>query len=223
MTDSLSTLMRSMYDERHPEDGRIGKLMSRKLQTGGVVDLEVFFSGMRRQEYERKNEAIDLSRQRGEQVPCRLCFSSSSLMYHCRLAITPDEVPFFPYHMLLRPITPKAFDTSFKSLGRNLKLGLIEKHHLDCRPGFNYEDIVVMSSLVKDARDYMVTQSFGGSGASVPEHVHAHAFPKNQTGFPLIHRVCFTRLRGTDSIWVNRHITYAILVRGNPDHATFFL
>jgi len=217
MTDSLSTLMRSMYDERHPADGRIGKLKSRKLQTGGIVDLEVFFSGMRRQEYERKNEVIDLSRQRGEQIPCRLCFPSHSLVYRCRLAITPDEIPFFPYHMLLRPITSDAVDTTLKSLGPHLELGLVEERPLDCRPGFTYEDIVAMSWFVKDAQDYMVTQSFGGSGASVPEHVHAHAFPKNETDFPFMRRACFTNLRGTNSVWVNRHITYAILVKGSPE------
>jgi len=57
-----------------------------------------------------------------------------------------------------------------------------------------------------------------GSGASIPEHIHAHLFQKHQTGFPLFEPVSFEPLPGAAGrIWVNRHVTYGILISGTAE------
>jgi hypothetical protein len=209
----LGPLMREMYELAHPPDSRVAKRETRRLAVGGPVDFEVFLSGMRRQQYEADNLAYEAA----GRTNCRLCWQQESLLYRNELAIAPDSHPFFPYHMLLRPVRPQQIDPTFEVVGRQVKRGSVGRQQLDCRPDFSFEDIVSLCRLVQAAPDYMVTQSMRGSGASIPEHIHAHAFLKTQTDFPLLNRACFVRLEGARDVWVNRHVTYGLLVKGAPE------
>jgi len=209
----LNREMRKIYDDLHPPDSRVAKKARRWLDIDGPVKFEVFLSGMQREEYEARNREYEATGQKD----CRLCWSKESLVYRNQMAITADGIPFFPSHMLLRTVRPERIDSTFEVIMPNVKRGVVEKKHLDCRPEFSREDIVTMGYLMKDAQDYIINQSMGGSGASIGEHIHAHAFLKTQTDFPLLNPVCFTRLEGVQDVWVNRLITYGLLIRGEPE------
>jgi hypothetical protein len=211
---NLTTLMRQMYDAVHASDGRVAKSASRTLTGIAPVECEIFLSGMRRQKYEEKNRTYSLS----GRTDCRLCWPDTSLVFRDRVAISPDSFPFFPYHMLLRPVRPESVkDSDFELIGQDLKHGLITPEHLDCRDGFTREDLATFGALVEEAPDYIITQSMRGSGASIPEHIHAHAFLKTQTRFPLLEKSCFRQLPQDGRIWVNDHVGYGLLVRGTAD------
>lgn len=213
-TISLNEMMCEMYELAHPLDDRVAKKENRHLPIAGPVDFEVFLSGMQRQEYEARNREYEAAGRK----ECRLCWARESLVYYDQMAIAPDGIPFFPYHMLLRPVRPECIDLTFEIVSLNVKRGVVEKAHLDCRAEFCFEDIVTMGRLVQDAEHYMITQSMGGSGASISEHIHAHAFLKMQTDFPLLNRAYFTPLQGTTNVWVNnKHVTYGLLIRDEPE------
>ena len=205
--------MQEMYDRAHPPNGRTAKRCRRSLFVEGPVYFEIFLSGMERQEYEARTREHEPANGKD----CRLCWPEESLIYRGKVAIAPDLTPFFPYHMLLKPVITECIDSTFVTVLPNVRQGFVRKEHLDCRPAFSFEDIAVMGYLVREEDEYIISQSMAGSGASIPEHIHAHAFLKSQTDFPLLNRSCFTRLPRTDNIWVNTHHTYGILIRDEPE------
>src|SRR5205823_1912446 len=99
---TLAGILRTMSEEAHPPDGRVAKRERRGLPVPGPVAFEVFLSGMQRQQYEADNRRFEA----GPLTRCRLCWAEESLVYRDRLAVAPDHHPFFPYHMLLRPVRP---------------------------------------------------------------------------------------------------------------------
>jgi hypothetical protein len=209
---TLSSMMRDLYAEFHPLPGGVAKRRRRLLQVAGAPPLEIFLSGMRGQEH----ESTQIVTPTPTPARCRLCWPQDSIVYLDRLAITPDHDPFFPFHMLIRPVRPSRTDTPIAAL-RSLRRRLVKPAQLDCRSYFTEADIAALGHLAMDAPDYVVTQSMDGSGASIPEHIHAHAFLKSQTDFPLLTRSCFSRLDGAPNVWTNRRLTYAVLVRGAPE------
>ena len=209
---SLSSLMREMYEQAHPLDGQRAKTASRSLSAIAPVEFEVFLSGMGRQEYESQNRLHSTS-----PVPaCRLCWARDCLVFRDRMAITPDSFPFFPYHMLLRPVKPERILLgAFKSIAPGIRRGRVTAEHLDCRDWFTAEDLATFAQVVQEAPDYMITQSMRGSGASVPEHIHGHAFLKKQTRLPLLEKSCFHTADNAAGIWINDHVSYGLLSRAD--------
>jgi hypothetical protein len=207
----LGGLMREMYEAANPPDDRVAKAASRSLRVGAPVEFEIFLSGMKRQKYEAQNRAYVES---GD-TACRLCWGQWSLIFQDRLAVAPDSFPFFPYHMLLRPVLPERIAADrFETLAPDIKRGFVTKADLDCRDAFTDADIATLCALVEAAPEFMVTQSMRGSGASIPEHIHAHAFLRSQTRFPLLQRRCFHACVGSPHAWVNTHVSYVLVLCG---------
>jgi hypothetical protein len=199
-----------MYDTAHPKDSRVAKVAKRLLPVSESVTFEVFLSGMQRQQYEDANrEYLAAGR-----MDCRLCWEQQCLIFKDRIAIAPDSFPFFPYHMLLRPLDPKRVDaTCFEEVALDIKRGMVSAEHLECRDYFTAQDIATFASLVETAPDYVITQSMRGSGASIPEHIHAHAFLKTETRFPLLEKGCYTRSKHASELWTIDQVGYGILFR----------
>ena len=184
------------------------------------IRFEVFLSGMRRQDYEAANRRYD---QRGDSH-CRLCGTRprQGLIYREQLAIIPDAMPFFPHHMLLRP-TAHAAVSSPTDEGPTLSRGPVAGAHLDHRDHVLAEDLLTMARLCVDAPSYMVTQAMRGSGASIPEHIHAHAFPRAATRFPLLEDAVDT-LRGSNSPCETiADPSFGVIVRADPEHTALSL
>lgn len=207
----LSAMMRDMYVGLHPLPG-VAKSQRRFLHVSGAPAVEVCLAGLPRQGHRTAPPSAAIPRAAG----CRLCWPQESIVYHDRLAIAPDQGPFFPFHMLVRPVRPPRAGT-LPAVRDGLRRGLVTTDHLDCRPHFTETDIAALGHLVLDAPDYRVTQSMDGSGASIPEHTHAHAFPKSHTSFPLLASDCFKPLKDVPHVWATRQLTYAILIRGTPE------
>jgi hypothetical protein len=207
----LQRLMEYTYNVRHERSELMAKLHHRYEPAGDEHGFELFLSGMKRQEYEESNRAYEV---RGD-LRCRLCWSEDSIIYQDHLAITADWIPFFPYHMLMRPLREDAVIGGLV-VGKDIKLMHVDVEQLDCRHYFTARDLEVMANLVLET-DYLATQAMRGSGASVPEHVHSHAFKKTETDFPLLNIRHFELLRQRDDTlaFVMRKPSYAVLIQGD--------
>lgn len=195
-------------------DELINKVKSRLEKEKGKPDFELYISGM-----ELEKSRTYLQRRSGDSIgSCRLCYPRDSIIYRKYLAITPDDFPFYKYHMLLRPLK-KGFDkTNYVQIDQRIGLLHVNKYHLDCRDYFTSEDVKIMSMLVQDT-DYLITQSMKGSGASIPEHIHAHAIKRNDLSFPLLDISLFNQIYLSQdiNIFVLRLPSYAICIQSNPD------
>lgn len=180
----------------------------------GPVDLEVFWSGLDRRQYE---EDLRLYEAAGHRY-CRVCqrTRAKGLVYRDRLAIVPDPYPFFAHHMLLLPTHPDLIDDTFRSIGHNIKKGLIDGCRLLHREFATTGDFRVMAQLAEEAPSYMITQSVRGSGASIPEHIHAHAFPQTSSNFPLFTKRCFEPMELATNAWVMDSLSYGVALEGGP-------
>jgi len=213
--NDLISLMNQLYEKKHSiYNKNSSKKSFRFIKTLLGIDFEIFLSGSKRYKYE--NYYLKTS---SNSINCPLCFSGESIIYQDKIIISADDNPFFYYHMLLRFFRKKKHT---KDIAENIKLKVVKTEDIICRENLLYEDIQAMCNLALDAQDYYVTLAMRGSGASIPEHVHAHIFPKNQTTFPLLDKKCFVNLVD-DKIWVNNNITYALLYKGKPKEiAKFF-
>lgn len=212
--NAVCGLLTKMYDFEHPPDERRSKLRRRFLKSPALENLEVFLSGMQRQHYEAYNHQY----QNMNQTWNRLAFSKDSLVYRNQVALAPDGIPFFPYHFLLRPVDPTKLDEQFIESGLvDFRFGLVTSEHLDVRRHFTYEDVINMAKLVKTFPSYMVSQSMEGSGASIEENIHAHAFPAKETKFPLFNPSCASEIYRCSNLWFIDEITFGIIVSGTPE------
>ncbi|OGM12637.1 hypothetical protein A2V80_01685 [Candidatus Woesebacteria bacterium RBG_16_39_8b] len=210
----LRVLLKEFYQNEHGRKRQVAKLSRRFEYGSNGSTFELFLSGMDRQSYQKKIKEYKYE----GRTDCRLCWSDSSIVYRRSLCITADIAPFFPYHMLLRPMKLTARSKSLTGIGNNIFVGKTEKIDLVCRNYFTKDDIKTMANLAQDS-DYIVTQAMRGSGASIPEHIHGHAFPKTETEFPLLNKRYFKLFwrQGNSSIYIIEEPTFAILVKGKSD------
>jgi hypothetical protein len=210
----LPDLLSRAYDIVHPNDSSQDKQQRRFMPSTAPVEFEVFLSGMQRQDYEERNRRYLETGQKWN----RLAFPQQSVVFRNQTAIAPDEIPFFRNHSLLRPVIPERIDGSFQDLiFRELRVGWITEKHLDLRGNFIFRDLVNMAAIVERVSSYTVSQSMEGSGASIPEAVHAHAFPKNATNFPLFNRSCVSTDGCCSGQWAIVEITFGVIVAGSAE------
>ena len=210
---SVSNRLMRMYDIAIPHDRQKAKQLSRSMTSSAPQKFEVFLSGMRRQ----KN--VDLNRiyqKRGASLN-KLGFSQYSIIYKNQMAIAPDGTPIFPYHFLFRPVVSDCINELFKQLDLDdLKIGEVSEGHLDLRPEFSFDDIMHMSEFVQRVPSFMISQSMIGSGASIPNAIHAHAFPVKTTEFPLFSSYCASSGFDLPGLLALDQITFGIIVTGTP-------
>ncbi|MEI7695159.1 MAG: hypothetical protein WCI64_05885 [Chlorobium sp.] len=210
----LYGILSKIYDCVHPINNKQSKLHCRLLPSTVPVCFEVFLSGMQRQYYEECNRQYKSTNQSWN----RLAFSQNSLVYRSQMALAPDGFPFFPYHFLLRPVDPAKLDEEFIDFGLDdFKFGMTTSNHLDLRRQFKYDDVVNMAKFVKTLPSFMINQSMDGSGASIEENIHAHAFRANETKFPLFNPGCTSPVSDCSVLWAIDKITFGIVVSGTPE------
>lgn len=206
----LRETMERFYSDKHGNKLQVAK-RERRFESGrDPFQFELFLSGMERQEYEASIREME---EQGDTVTCRLCWGSQGIVYRNELAITADDTPFFPNHMLLRPLKEGSANTDRLPLSEHVTVGWIDKDELDCRDWFHPDDIKTMAQLVTES-GYMVTQAMRGSGASIKKHIHGHAFPDTITDFPLLDRRLFRPVQQKNgvSIYSVREPSYFLAV-----------
>lgn len=209
----LQKVMDYSFNVKHNNLSLVAKSKSRIVSNKESV-FELFLSGMKKQEYKEYiiNNKVSVE-------DCLLCRPCNSIVYKNYLSIVPDDYPFFPYHLLIRPLKPIILNNkSSTSINKDVKLIELKSIDFDCRNYFNALDIKFMAQLVLET-DYMITQSMNGSGASIPKHIHAHAIKQIVTKFPLLlqnkNRIAYSN--DGVSVAILEQPTFALVFQGSPD------
>ena len=188
-SSGLTSLMEKEYESIHPGPPPKTELAGRWVLDDGGLGLRIFMAE-KRQEYIKnqsiiKNPSI-INPQGDGSKPCCLCRSSSGIVYENQLLIRPDPFPMYQYHMQIIPLISELARDQFNCTPENrYKKGWVDVNLIDCRRHPTFEDLKSEMSLVKNS-DYLIMQSMEGSGASVPNHIHSHAFKKDIMKFPLL-------------------------------------
>jgi hypothetical protein len=210
----IQQVMEKTYKDMYPGPAPITEIMGRYEPESGSNRFRLFMTE-RRQEYIKRLKE-EKPRGKGRERECPLCYSSHAIVYDDHLVINPDPFAMYDYHMLIRPMKEDVDPRSYELINGSYRLAYIAEDMLDCREYPTIRDIDAEVRLVEDT-DYMVMQSMRGSGASVPEHIHAHAFKKNLMRFPLLEVGNFREIYCAGRIRIMRTEgpSYGLLIQGD--------
>jgi len=212
----IQQVMEKTYKDMHSGPAPITEIAGRYEPEEGPNRFRLFMTE-KRQDYikrleEEKSEREDFSKKK----KCRLCCSSYAIIYDDHLVIRPDPSPMYDYHMLITPLKGSSSLENFELINGSYRLAYVAKDMLDCRAYPTKRDIDAGVRLVQDT-DYMVMQSMTGSGASIPEHIHAHAFKSSLMKFPLLKEENFSELCQGREITVMKieSPSYGFMIQGD--------
>jgi glycosyltransferase involved in cell wall biosynthesis len=204
----LAERMRASYVHVHGSEAWRPELVRHLVASDGTRYR--LFRNRRRHEYNRSSQA------RTHDGPCALCAEQPcGIVFLDRVLVVPDPTPFASGHFLLRFLsgTPEP-----RSLFESRRVAPSEHAH---REDLTATDIVGGLMLAQATGD-LVCFSMRGSGASFPEHVHAHAFRRGLPGsltLPLLAPSAVRLLRDADEVRLSRTTTpaFGALLQGKPD------
>ncbi len=211
---NIQQVMEKAYRDRHLGPAPKTEIAGRYEPDGDVNHFRLFMAE-KRQEYIK--QLGRLQRRVSVKKNCPLCRSYQAIIYSDHLILCPDTFPMYDYHMLIVPLK-KGVVLDFELTNDSYRLACVTKDMLDCREYPIKEDIDAEVKLVQST-DYMVMQSMCGSGASVPEHIHAHAFKRSLMKFPLLKEDKFCKLSYTSTMNVMKieSPSYGFLIHGDSD------
>jgi hypothetical protein len=205
----LAERMQSSYEQLHGAGSWQPEIVRSLAAADGTGYL--LFRTARRHEYNRR------CKQKAHAEKCALCEEMlEGIVFLDRLLIVPDPVPFARDHFLLRFLRPPA-EVEPRTLFESRHVTQAEHVH---REGLLATDISSCLMLAQATGD-LVCLSMRGSGASVPEHIHAHAFRPGLSGsltLPLLGppAVRFRRDTGDVRLSLTTTPAFGTLLQGSP-------
>ncbi len=209
---SIQNQMDYLFKKAHPALDEDFRVISETFDVPSGCKLRKQMSSQSRQNYE-----ISLSRKNVKKCP--LCNSVEGLIFEDSLIFTPDPVPFTYGHMLIRPLK----NSSNHNKATIPRIKKIHKDELACRTEITKQDITAILKFVEEEKSYMILQSESGSGASIPEHIHAHCFLKKRFDFPLLRFIKPQESLCLSNVKILPELTFGVAVSGCSEYiATSF-
>ncbi len=139
---------------------------------------------------------------------CYLCTRMrSGILMRGKTFIVPDPVPFAAQHFLLRFVN-NASNGEMRAPSARVQLTAASQEH---RELLTADDIDSCVDLARET-GFLVCQSMRGSGASVPNHIHAHAFEQgvpDALSLPWLDRAAVGLVRREAALTLSRSLTPA--------------
>ncbi|MDQ1248742.1 MAG: hypothetical protein QG597_3115 [Actinomycetota bacterium] len=109
---------------------------------------------------------------------CYLCTRmASGILVRGRTLVVPDPFPFAAHHFLIRFVGDAHTESIIAPFVRTRIAAAVQEH----REQLTADDIDRCLTLACET-GFLVCESMRGSGASVPDHIHAHAFARDVPG-----------------------------------------
>ncbi len=137
---------------------------------------------------------------------CYLCTRMlSGILMRGKTFIVPDPVPFAAQHFLLRFVN-NASNGRMRGPPGRVQLTAANQEH---RELLTADDIDSCVGLARET-GFLICQSMRGSGASVPNHIHAHAFKQGVSdalSLPWLDRAAVDRVHSEAVLALSRTLT----------------